>query len=90
MEEEALFFDKALRGLIENIVVCGGPFFGLQWRLASLPIGLGGLGLYSEKKASSYAFVASRAQYWVLQDHILRDSSICDMDDDYVSALACL
>ncbi|GJS63875.1 hypothetical protein Tco_0678439 [Tanacetum coccineum] len=90
MEEEALFFDKALRGLIENIVVCGGPFFGLQWRLASLPIRLGGLGLYSEKEASSYAFVASRAQSWVLQDHILRDSSICDMDDDYVSALACL
>ncbi|GKA59428.1 hypothetical protein Tco_0758741 [Tanacetum coccineum] len=33
---------------------------------------------------------ASRAQSWVLQDHILRDSGICGMDDDYVSALACL
>ncbi|GJZ09143.1 ABC transporter C family member 8-like protein isoform X1 [Tanacetum coccineum] len=31
----------------------------------------------------------SRAQSWVLQDHILRDSGICGMDDDYVSALAC-
>ncbi|GKF66145.1 hypothetical protein Tco_0192662, partial [Tanacetum coccineum] len=50
MEETALFFDKGLCGLIENIVVCGGPFFGdLQWQLASLPIRLGGLGLYSEK-----------------------------------------
>ncbi|GJZ96550.1 putative reverse transcriptase domain-containing protein [Tanacetum coccineum] len=67
MEEAALFFDKGLRGSIENIVVCGGPFFGdLQWRLASLPIRFGGL------------------------DHILRDSGICGMDDDYVSALACL
>ncbi|GJY32932.1 hypothetical protein Tco_0417401 [Tanacetum coccineum] len=46
--------------------------------------------LYSAKVAFSYAFVASRAQSWVLQDHILRDSDICGMDDDYVSALACL
>nr|GFB69696.1 putative reverse transcriptase domain-containing protein [Tanacetum cinerariifolium] len=27
MEEVALFFDKGLRGSIENIVVCGRPFF---------------------------------------------------------------
>ncbi|GKE19027.1 hypothetical protein Tco_1426604 [Tanacetum coccineum] len=74
MEDAALFFDKGLRGSIENIVVCGGPFFGdLQWRLSSLPIRFGGLGLYSAKLVSSYAFVASRAQSWVLQDHILRD-----------------
>ncbi|GJV24580.1 putative reverse transcriptase domain-containing protein [Tanacetum coccineum] len=33
---------------------------------------------------------ASRAQSWVLQDHILCDSGICGMDDDYVFALACL
>ncbi|GJV51016.1 putative reverse transcriptase domain-containing protein [Tanacetum coccineum] len=32
----------------------------------------------------------SRAQSWVLQDHILRNSGICGRDDDYVSALACL
>nr|GEX35433.1 putative reverse transcriptase domain-containing protein [Tanacetum cinerariifolium] len=32
----------------------------------------------------------SRTQSWVLQDHILRDSGICGMYDDYVSALACL
>ncbi|PWA82778.1 reverse transcriptase domain-containing protein [Artemisia annua] len=50
MEEAALFFDKGLRGSIENIVVCGGPYFGdLQWHLASLPIRFGGLGLYSAK-----------------------------------------
>nr|GEX34219.1 uncharacterized mitochondrial protein AtMg00810-like [Tanacetum cinerariifolium] len=91
VEEAALFFEKGLRGSIENIVVCGGPFFkDLQWRLSSLPIRFGGLGLYSAKLVSSYAFVASRAQSWVLQDHILRDSGICSMDDDYVSTLACL
>ncbi|GKB22324.1 putative reverse transcriptase domain-containing protein [Tanacetum coccineum] len=91
MEKAALFFDKGLRGSVENIVVCGGPFFGdLQWSLASLPIQFGGLGLYSAKVGSSYAFVASRAQYWVLKDHILCDSGICGMDVDYASALACL
>ncbi|GJZ91147.1 putative reverse transcriptase domain-containing protein [Tanacetum coccineum] len=89
--QSGLVFDKSLCGSIENIVVYGGPFFGdLHRRLASLPIGLGGLGLYLSKVAFSYAFVASRAQSWVLQDHILRDSGICDMNDDYVSALACL
>ncbi|GJZ39757.1 hypothetical protein Tco_0586320 [Tanacetum coccineum] len=34
--------------------------------------------------------MASRAQSRVLQDHILRDSDICGMDDDYLSALAYL
>ncbi|GKB22508.1 hypothetical protein Tco_0861909 [Tanacetum coccineum] len=91
MEEAALFFDKGLCGSIKNIVVYGGPFFGdLQWSLASLPIRFVGLGLYSAKVVSFYAFLASRAQSWVLQDHILRDSGICGMGDDYVSALACL
>ncbi|GJT14286.1 hypothetical protein Tco_0861328 [Tanacetum coccineum] len=61
-----------------------------NWRLASLPIRLGGLGLYLAKEASSYAFVASRAQSWVLQDHILRDSGICGMDDDYKAVFECI
>nr|GEW72603.1 reverse transcriptase domain-containing protein [Tanacetum cinerariifolium] len=61
-KQAACFFYKGLRGSIENIVFCEGPFFeDLQWWLASLPIRLGGLGFYSAKKASSYAFVASRA-----------------------------
>ncbi|GJX32015.1 hypothetical protein Tco_0241870, partial [Tanacetum coccineum] len=90
-QSELLLLRTCLRGSIENIVVCEGPFFGdLQWRLASLPIRLGGLGLYLTKVVSSYAFVASRAKSWVLQDNTLRDSDICGMDDDYVSALACL
>ncbi|GKB46518.1 hypothetical protein Tco_0897271 [Tanacetum coccineum] len=42
------------------------------------------------KVVSSYAFLASRAQSWVLQDHISYDSGICGKDDDYVYALACL
>ncbi|GJS24862.1 hypothetical protein Tco_0453494 [Tanacetum coccineum] len=91
MEEAALLFDKGLRLSIEDMVVCGGPFSGdIQWRLASLPIRFGGLGLYSATEASSYAFVASRAQPWALQDHILRGSGVCDINSDYVCALASL
>jgi len=64
------------------------PFFGdLQWRLASLPIRFGGLGLYSKLEASSYTLVASRAHSWVLQDHMLRDSRLCGMDPDFDNAL---
>jgi hypothetical protein len=44
MEEAAMFFDKELRGVVEDIVVGGGPFFrNLQWRLASIPIRFGGV-----------------------------------------------
>jgi len=88
MEEAAMLFVKELREAVEDIVVGGGPFFGdLQRRFASLPIGFGGLGLYSALEASSYAFVACRAQSWVLQDHILRDSELCGMDLDFDNAL---
>ncbi|KAK2365696.1 hypothetical protein QL285_079166 [Trifolium repens] len=73
---------------VENIVVGGGMFFGdLQWRLASLPIKFGGLGFYSAVEATSYASVASRAQSWILQDHILRDIGVCSMDLDFDNAL---
>jgi hypothetical protein len=88
MEEATILFDKELRAAVEDIVVGGGPFFGdLQWRVASLPIKVGGLGLYSAVEAASYVYVASRAQSWVLQDHILRDSGVCGMDSDFDSAL---
>ncbi|GJX60343.1 hypothetical protein Tco_0291733 [Tanacetum coccineum] len=76
--------------LLRSRMEYSGLWRSFLWRLASLPIRLGGLGLYSVKVAFSYAFMASRAQSWVLQNHILRDSDICGMDDDYVSALACL
>jgi hypothetical protein len=56
MEEATILFDKKLCGAVEDIVVCGVPFFGdLLWRLASLPIKVGELGLYSAVDASSYA-----------------------------------
>ena len=88
LEQAATYFDSGLRGACEDIMVSGGSFFGdLQWRLASLPIRFGGLGLYSAVETSSYAFVASRVQSSVLQDHILRDSGTLGMDPDFDRAL---
>jgi hypothetical protein len=43
--------------------------------------------LYSAVEATSYAFVAYRAQSWVSRDHILRDSGVCGMDSDFDNAL---
>ncbi|GKE52410.1 hypothetical protein Tco_1487566 [Tanacetum coccineum] len=41
-------FDHALRASLEKIVTASGPGFGdWQWRLATLPIKLGGLGILS-------------------------------------------
>jgi hypothetical protein len=43
MEEVAMLFDKELRGVVEDIVIGEGPYsWGLQWRVASLPIRVGG------------------------------------------------
>jgi len=83
-----MLFDKEVCGAVEDIVVCGGSFFqDLQWRLASLPIRFGGLGLYSAVEASSYTFVASRAHSWLLQNHTLRDNGICGIDSNFDNAL---
>ena len=84
MEKAIIWFGKELRREIEDIVVDGCPFFGdLQWRPTSLPIRVGGLSLYSVVNVSSYAFMASRSQSWVLYDHILRDYEIYGMNLDF-------
>ncbi|GJR72939.1 putative reverse transcriptase domain-containing protein [Tanacetum coccineum] len=86
--EAVSIFNNGLRRAIEAIVVCEGPFFGdFQWRLASLPIWFGGLGLCSAEDVSTYAFVASRAQSWSLQDHILQGCGIDRANSDYRYAL---
>ena len=44
--------------------------------------------MYSVVEVSSYAFVASRVQSLILQDHILRDSGVSGMDSDFDRALS--
>lgn len=55
--------------------------------MASIPIRVRGLKLYSEVEDDSYAFVTSRLQYLVLQDHIWRDIGIFGMNYDFEIAL---
>ncbi|GJZ19199.1 putative reverse transcriptase domain-containing protein, partial [Tanacetum coccineum] len=68
--EAVSIFDNGLRRAIEAIVVCGGPFFGdFQWRLASLTIRFGGLGLCSAENGcgidgadSDYGYALDRVR----------------------------
>ncbi|XP_026459245.1 uncharacterized protein LOC113359892 [Papaver somniferum] len=84
-------FDKGLREVIEGIVVCGGPFFGeLQWRLSTLPIRYGELGIYTDREAYRYSFLSSRVQTLGLQDHKLRSGEVEFMDDNFNKALMTL
>ncbi|GKF64537.1 hypothetical protein Tco_0187985 [Tanacetum coccineum] len=70
-------FDKALRTSLEKIVTASGPGFGdWQWRLATLPIHLGGLGIPSAGDLIRYAFLASRLHTSNLHANILSRTGI--------------
>ena len=56
-------FYLALRASLEKIVTALGLGFGdWQWRLATLPIKMGGLGIFSAGDVINYAFLASRLE----------------------------
>jgi hypothetical protein len=59
----------------------------LQWWVASLLIKIGDWVYYSAEEAYSYTFVTSRAQFWVLKNHILRYNVVCDMNYNFDIAL---
>ena len=70
-------FDQTLRASLEKIVPTSGPGFGdWQWRLATLPIKLGGLGILSAGDIIQYAFLASRMQTSGLQEKILAKTDV--------------
>ncbi|GKF57852.1 hypothetical protein Tco_0171389 [Tanacetum coccineum] len=65
-------FDKALRASLEKIVIASRSVFGdWQWRLATLPIKVVGLGILSARDIIHYAFLASRLQTSTLQAKIM-------------------
>ncbi|GKD38587.1 hypothetical protein Tco_1258794, partial [Tanacetum coccineum] len=65
-----------LRGLIENMVVCGGPFFeDLQWRLASLPIRFDGLSFCFTNKDTT-PFKAQQTLVSALISEMVKDMEV--------------
>ncbi|KAL6546855.1 hypothetical protein OROMI_022576 [Orobanche minor] len=81
-------FDQALRSSLERIVTASGPGFGdWQWRLATLPFSLGGLGIYTTMDVRQYAFIASRLQSGGLQAKLLGPSGITSFGPAFDGAL---
>nr|GEV89797.1 hypothetical protein [Tanacetum cinerariifolium] len=82
-------FDVALRSSLERIVTASGPGFGIwQWRLATLPLTLGALGVYSAGDVLHYAFLASRLQSAGLQSKLLRHTGIVTSGPKFDDALS--
>jgi hypothetical protein len=88
LSEAQAQFDQMLRASLEKIVTASGPGFGdWQWRLATLPIKLGGLGILSAWGIIQYAFLASRMQTNDLQDKILTKTGIATHGPSFQHAL---
>ncbi|GJV46420.1 reverse transcriptase domain-containing protein [Tanacetum coccineum] len=72
----------------EKTVTASGPGFGdWQWRLATLPIHLGGLGILSAGDLIRYAFLASRLHTSNLQANILSRTGIMSHGSSLQNAL---
>ena len=81
-------FDLALRASLEKIVTASGPGFGdWQWRLVTLPIKMGGLGIFAAGDVINYAFLASRLQTSSLQARILANSDLHSLGPTFERAL---
>ena len=88
LSEAQAHFDQTLRASLEKIVTTSGPGFGdWQWRLATLPIKLGGLGILSAGDIIQYAFLASRLQTSDLQERILTKTGIVSRGLSFQHAL---
>jgi hypothetical protein len=64
--------DEEVASTLRDIVVAGGPHFGeFQLALASLPVRMGGLGVFLPSDVASYAYAASLLSSMPLQNAIL-------------------
>nr|GEV51999.1 hypothetical protein [Tanacetum cinerariifolium] len=74
--------------LFQKVVTASGPGFGdWQWRLATLPIKLGGLGILLAGDIIQYAFLVSRLQTRALQAKILMKIGIESNGSSFQHAL---
>ena len=81
-------FDLALRSSLEKITTTSGSGLGnRQWRFATLPIQMGGLGIRSAGDVINYSFLTSRLQISSLQAKILANSDLSSLGSAFERAL---
>jgi hypothetical protein len=69
----ATLLDKTIESTLRDIVVAGGPHFGdFQLSLSTLPVSMGGLGIFLASDVAAYAYTASILSSMSLQNDILR------------------
>ena len=82
------FISFALCASLEKIVTASVPRFGdWKWRLATLPIKMGVLGIFLAGDVIDYAFLASRLQIDSLQARILANSDLPSLGLTFERAL---
>jgi hypothetical protein len=75
--------ESFLKDTLKTIITGGGPYFGdFQFRLATLPVGKSGLGIYNPRDISVFAYIASLSQTIDLQNSIL-DNLILDLPQEF-------
>ncbi|XP_026396172.1 uncharacterized protein LOC113290799 [Papaver somniferum] len=89
LQQAMTHFDDHLFQYLRQLITADGEGFGpLQYRIATLPIKDGGLGVYTMQDTSNYCYLASQFQTRAIQDVILKDTSTTSSIPTYQQALA--
>ncbi|XP_026442600.1 uncharacterized protein LOC113342194 [Papaver somniferum] len=89
LQQAMTHFDDHLFHYLRQLITADGAGFGqLQYRIATLPIKYGGLGVYTMHDTSNYCYLASQFQTRAIHDVILKDIPPNSSSSTYQQALA--
>ncbi|XP_026459150.1 uncharacterized protein LOC113359785 [Papaver somniferum] len=88
LQQAMTHFDDHLFQYLRQLITADGAGFGpLQYRIATLPIKDGGLGVYTMQDTSNYCYLDSQFQTRAIQNVILKDTSTTSSSPTYQQAL---